>query len=203
MSTVRIYFFSCKRAGLVLSLCMLVACDPVSLIMGGTAAVGGIATREKGVSGTASDTWISAKVKNKLYQFNPELHASVGVNVQNGEVLLTGSVSEESWVQEAERLAREVEGVKTILNHLGVKNSDLRVGEIASDSLITTELKSHLLCDGDIRSLNYSVKTVGGTVYVMGTAQDAIELEKVLNYARNIKGVVKVISYAQIKTSKI
>lgn len=176
------------------------ACDPVSVLMGGTAVVGGIATKEKGVKGTANDTWISTQVKSKLYKFNPELHGFAGVNVQEGEVLLTGSVPEDSWVQEAEKLAREVESVKNVFNHLTVNKDGISVSEVASDSGITTHLKGDLLCDGDIRSLNYSIKTVSGIVYIMGVAQSEAELEKVLNYARNIKNVEKVVSYVKVKT---
>lgn len=175
------------------------ACDPVSIMMGGTAVVGGMATKEKGVKGTANDTWISTQVKSKLYTFNPELHGFVGVNVQEGEVLLTGSVPEDAWVQEAEKLAREVESVKNVFNHLTVNKDGISVGEVAYDSGITAQMKGHLLCDGDIRSLNYSIKTVSGIVYIMGVAQSEAELEKVLNYARNIKNVDKVVSYAKVK----
>lgn len=175
------------------------ACDPVSILMGGTVLVGPNATKEKGLKGTISDTWISTKVKSKLYGFNAELHGFVGVNVQEGEVLLTGCVPEDSWVQEAEKLALEVEGVKKVFNHLTVNKDGISISEVASDSAITTHLKGDLLCDGDIKSLNYSIKTVSGIVYLMGAAQSEEELEKVLNYARNIRNVQKVVCYANVK----
>lgn len=186
---------------LVLIALTMSACDPVSVMMGGTAVVGSMATREKGIKGTTSDTWISTQIKNKFYSFSPDLHASIGVNVQGGEVLLTGSVADESWIQEAERMSREVEGVTQIFNHVGVNKDGIAIGEVTSDSMITTQIKGHLLCDGDIRSLNYSVKTISGVVYVMGIARSEEELEKVLNYARNVKNVAKVVSYVKVNSN--
>lgn len=185
---------------LTLALITLPACDPVSLMMGGTATVGTAATREKGLSSAFSDSWISTKIKKNFYSFNPELHSHVGINVQNGEVLLVGAVPNETWVQEAESMAKAVDGVSDVFNHITVQeDGKISLGEIASDSLITTELKSHLFCDGNIKSLNYSIKTSAGIIYIMGYGQNEEEVEKVLNYARNIKGVQKVVSYVKLK----
>ncbi len=181
---------------LLLLVPVLSSCAPV--IIGGGAMVGALATREKGVSGTMSDSQISVAIKAKYYQFNPDLHAQVGVNVQNAEVLLTGSVSDPQWQVEAEKMAWEVNGVKQVDNHIEVSEG-AGLGSIAADGLITTQVKANLLFDGDIRSLNYSVKTVGGVVYIMGLAQSQEELEKVTKYASGVKGVKKVVSYVKLK----
>ncbi len=175
---------------------LLSSCAPI--IIGGGAMVGALATREKGVSGTVSDSQISVLIKAKYYSFNSDLHSKVGVNVQSGEVLLTGSVPDPQWQVEAERMAWEVNGVKQVDNHIEVSEGG-GLGSIAQDALITTQVKSHLLFDGDIRSLNYSIKTVAGNVYIMGLAQSQEELEKVTKYASGAKGVNKVISYAKLK----
>lgn len=175
------------------------ACDPLSLMMGGTAIVGGNATREKGLKNVSNDSWISTKVKAKIYGVSSALHGLISVNVQQGEVLLAGRVPEESWVQEAERVTKEVDGVTTVYNHIIFDPNGSSLKELTSDAAITTHLKSDLLCDGSIKSLNYSIKTEGGIVYVMGIAQSEEELEKALNYARNIQGVEKVVCYAKIK----
>ena len=71
----------------------LSACVPA--VVGGGAAVGVAATKEKGVAGAWSDTKISAAIKVGLYQKDPELHRLVDVNVQSGEVLLTGALPTE------------------------------------------------------------------------------------------------------------
>ena len=84
---------SCIIVLFLLTLCGCVA--PLSI--GGGAAAGIVATREKGIGGTASDSSIASKVKSNLYNFNPDLHAKVSVTVQNSEVLLTGVVQDPTW----------------------------------------------------------------------------------------------------------
>lgn len=179
-------------AALTLSSCI------APLVIGGGAAVGTLATREKGVMGTVDDSQISVVVKAKLYQFDPDLYAKVTVNVQSGEVLLAGSVQKPEWQVEAERIAWEVKGVKQVVNHIEVAEGE-GFGTMMSDSVITTQVKANLLCDGDIRSLNYSIKTINGVVYIMGIAQNQAELDKVTKYASSVKGVQKVLSYAKVK----
>jgi osmotically-inducible protein OsmY len=178
----------------------LTACAPAVLFVGSGTAVGTMATREKGVTGTVSDSWISAQIKTKFYAFNRDLHARIVPNVQNGEVLLTGSVTDAQWPIEAERMCWEVKGVKVINNEVTIEGEDTPgFGQYASDALITSQMKTHLMFDKDIRSLNYSIRTVKGVVYVMGTAQSQAELDKVLAYARNTKGVDKVMDYVHMR----
>lgn len=170
------------------------------LVIGGGAAVGTLAVREKGVTGTMSDSQISMVIKAKLYRYNTDLHARVTVNVEGGEVLLTGSVQNQEWPIEAERIAWEASGVKKVLNNIEVvDNDDIGVGIYAKDSWITTQLKSKLLFGDDIRSLNYSVKTVGGVAYILGIAQSKEELDKVLEIASKTPGVTKVVNYTKVR----
>ncbi|MDP5370565.1 MAG: BON domain-containing protein, partial [Pseudomonadota bacterium] len=80
-----------------------------------------------------------------------------------------------------------------------VDNDDIGVGIYAQDSWITTQLKSKLLFGDDIRSLNYSLKTVGGVAYILGVAQSKEELDKVLDIASKTSGVTKVVNYTRVR----
>lgn len=171
------------------------------LVIGGGATVGTLATREKGVTGTLSDSQISVLIKAKHYGFDPNMHAAVGVNVQNAEALLTGNVSNQEWIVEAERLAWQVKGVKKVLNNIALdENTSITdaIGTTTKDSWITTQIKSKILFGDNIRSLNYSIKTVNHIVYVMGIAQNKAELEQVLEIASKVSGVKKVVDYTRI-----
>jgi osmotically-inducible protein OsmY len=178
----------------------LTACEPASLIIGGTALVGTAATRDKGVKGTVSDTWIIAKIKAKYYGHNPDLDARVSANVQSGEVILTGVVADPQMPVDAERLAWEVKGVKSVTNEITVTNDDSPAfGRFLKDSFITSQIKSDLLFSGKIKSLNYSVKTVHGVVYIFGIAQTQEEMDLVTDYASKTGGVERVVNYARLK----
>ena len=118
-------------------------------IMGGAAAGAMVATREKGIGGTMSDSNLCTKVKMNLYNFNADLHAKVSVSVQNQEVLLTGVVQDASWSQEAERLAKSVDGVKSVINNIETEGEE-GLGSMSSDSWITTRVRSSLLFEKDL-----------------------------------------------------
>lgn|GEM_PF-1073750 len=181
---------------------LLNACMPL-LVGGGGAGTVTAAAKEKGLSGGINDTNISAQIKSKLYKKDPDIHKRVGVNVQNAEVLLTGSLKSRALIKEVEEMASSTEGVKKVINEMGVNKEDnLEVGEAVSDGWITTRVKSNILFDGDIKSINYSIKTVSGVVYIMGIAQNQTELNKVLDVAKTTYGVKKVKSYVQMKKNK-
>ena len=50
-----------------------------------------------------------------------------------------------------------------------------------------------------MRSINYNVDCVGGTIYLIGVAQDQAELERVIDHARDISYVRRVVSYVRLK----
>lgn len=183
---------------IILSTLLMLSGCVAPLIMGGVAAGGMMATREKGIGGTVSDSNICTKVKMNLYNFSAVLHAQVSVSVQNQEVLLTGVVQDESWPAEAERLAKSVEGVKSVINNIEVGGEE-SFGSMTSDSWITTRIRSNLLFEKDLYSLNYTVETVNGVVYLTGIGQDETEINRVVEVARNVGGVKKVVNHVKVK----
>ncbi len=168
------------------------------LVIGGAAAAGMIATREKGLGGTVNDSAICSKVKSNLYNFNADLHAKVSVSVQNEEVLLTGVVQDPTWSSEAERLAKSVNGVKNVINNIETTGEE-SLGSMSQDGWITTRIKSSLLFENDIYSLNYTVETSNGIVYLTGVGQNENEINRVVEIARNVSGVKKVVNLVKIK----
>ena len=67
------------------------------------------------------------------------------------------------------------------------------------DGWITTRIKSCLLFEKDLYSLNYTVETVNGVVYLTGVGQDEAEINRVAEVARNVGGVKKVVNHVKIK----
>jgi osmotically-inducible protein OsmY len=186
----------------VLSCTLLLTGCAAPLLIGGGAAVGVMATREKNVTTTLSDGEISIKIKAKLYSFDKDLHAHVGLNVQNGEALLTGSVPKEEWIIEAERLSWQVRGVKAVHNNLTAMKDPNSIsealGSVPKDSFITTQVKAKLLFEENVRSANFSVKTVDSVVYIMGIARHQAEADHVVKVASKVGGVKKVVNYIEV-----
>lgn len=181
----------------------LTSCVP-TLIVGSGVVVGGMSLREKGISGFIDDASISAKVRSNLFRKDSKWHTGmankIGVSVQNGEVLLTGSVDSVEEAMWAEQAVWEVFGVRQVVNQLRIKEP-VSWGASMKDSLITTKVKASIMANSGVnfRSLNYVVKTVGGIVYIMGISRDRREQNAVLYSAARVKGVKKVVCLARFK----
>jgi osmotically-inducible protein OsmY len=184
--------------GVIALLCALLpGCVPI--IIGGAAASGGyVAAQERGVSTTAKDTGIKAQVKDKLYRTNVDMATQIETTVWEGEVLLTGAVSNPEWREEASRLIWQIDGVKAVHNEIEVSDKS-SLWDATKDSWINTRLRSAITLDSKVRSLNYALETANGIVYVMGAARTQGELDLVTGYARNIPNVRRVVSFAHIR----
>lgn len=175
---------------------LLSGCVPAAI--GGAAVVGGAMTTEKGLSGSMTDTRIATEIKMKMYQKDPDMHARVNATVQGGEVMLTGAVPNKSMHDEAVKTTWEVSGVTRVIDNIGMSQG-ISVTECAKDTWVTTQVKSNLLTHQDIHSLNYSVKTVGGVVYLMGYAPNQTEMDRVTEVASKTDGVKRVVSYIKVR----
>lgn len=195
MSSYKSMIFKMKAYLFLLS-SILMGCDPITII-GSGCGVGTLATRDKGVSGVVSDSKLSLEIKAKIYKYKCELDSLVTVNVQNSEVFLTGQVPDSNDKTIVEKLAWETKGVKRVINELHI-DSEKKLSDTISDSCITTKIKSMVLFKPEIRSLNYSIKTVQGVVYITGTSQNEAERNLVVEISRSVPNVKKVICYTTL-----
>jgi len=167
-------------------------------VIGAGATVVTAAMEERGIAGVTDDAALRIRLNGLFSGKDERLWRKVGLQVYMGRVLLTGAVETEDMRAEAVRLAWSAEGVKEVINEMQIAQSGGATG-FARDTWITTQLKSALLFDKDVSSINYSVESVGGTVYLIGLAQDRAELNRVMNHARGMSYVKKVVNYVQIK----
>jgi len=68
-----------------------------------------------------SDTMITSKVKGNLLKDEGLKSLEVSVKTNHGVVLLSGFVETEDQIKQAETIARETEGVKSVKNSLLLK----------------------------------------------------------------------------------
>jgi osmotically-inducible protein OsmY len=126
------------------------------------------------------------------------MFGKLSTSVSEGRALVTGKVQDPEMRVEAIKLAWQVEGVKEVINEIEVVNTS-SITDSARDFWITTQLRGHITFDKDIRSINYSIDTVNGTVYLMGIARTQAELDRVTNHARNLAYVKRVVSYVRVE----
>ncbi|WP_445232769.1 BON domain-containing protein [Duganella rhizosphaerae] len=71
--------------------------------------------------------------------------------------------------------------------------------DTVADSVITTKVKTELLAEPALKSLDVHVETTNGTVMLSGFVPSQAEVDKAVDVARNVKGVNKVQSSLRIK----
>lgn len=171
-------------------------CVPVALI--GGAVTGAAIAEERGIGTSVKDAEIKTRINALWFKHDPDMHALLNITVREGHVLITGNVDSSRRHIDAIRLAWQVNGVKEVVDEIKEKE-DETIGSFAKDTWISTQLKSKMLFNGDIKSINYTVRTVEGTIYLMGIAGSQHELDELTRVASNIPGVVKVVTLVRIK----
>jgi osmotically-inducible protein OsmY len=183
---------------LLLALPVLQGC--VGVAVGAGAATGVAAAEERGIKNAANDKGIQLAINDKYLKDNQYVWRKLSVTVIEGRVLLTGVVGTEYSKDEATRLAwASSDRVQEVINEVQVTQEG-GVGASASDTWITTQLRTKIATDKEIVDINYSIETVNGTVYLIGLGQSDLEITKVTDHARTIKGVRKVVSHVWLKS---
>ena len=177
----------------------LSACSPVGMAMGAGATLGVAAAQEGGVRQAATDTKIRLSIHDLWFSHNVDMYRYLDMTVKEGRVLVTGTVPNPDMRVDAIRLAWQAKDVSQVINEINVdKNAGVKA--YLKDTWITSRLKTVLTLDKHVQSINYTVDTVNGTVYLMGVAQDAGERDRVVNHARNMSHVDSVVSYVRLRT---
>lgn len=182
---------------LTVSALALNACAPLGIATGAAAGVGSAASKEGGLSGAVTDASIKGKINELWFQYNIDMFSKLSTTVNQGRVLLTGVVQNPQDRVEAVRLVWQVEGVKQVINEIRVADSDGLPGFV-KDTWVTTRLRTAITFEKNIQSLNYSIDTVQGVVYLMGVAMSQTELNRVIELARTIPNVKQVVSYVKL-----
>ena len=186
----------------IVSLLIIISITPLlvgcaSAVVGGGAAVGVAALEERTIGTVTDDTKTAAQLRLLVFDKLPNHALRIGIEMFEGRALLTGAVPTEQVRADAVRLAWTVEGVKDVLNEIQISSSGII--DTARDVWITTQLTWKITFDENIHAINYVVETVNGTVYLIGIAQNRMELDRAIGYARGLNYVQKVISHVRLK----
>ena len=182
---------------LLVSVLALNACSPLGIATGAGAATGIAAAREGGIKQSLTDTRINADISDKWFKYDLNTFTNLNITVNQGRVLLTGVVQDPEDRVEAVRLAWQVVGVEQIINEIRIADSAGFTGYL-KDTWITTKLRTSMTFDKKIQSINFSIDTVQGVVYLMGAAHSEEELDRVKDLARSTANVKQVVSYVKV-----
>ena len=144
--------------------------------------------------GTQIDDGIMDKnLDAKLILMNKNYLLSVSTQVLDGRIFITGKVDDPEEKLKITKLAWEIEGARSVKNDLKIKE-EFNFKQSAKDVLITSQLRTALIFNKEIKSSNYSIDTYKKKIYIYGIAETKDEESLVLEEAKQILDVEDVIS---------
>jgi osmotically-inducible protein OsmY len=168
-----------------------------SLALALTATAASASTKGANVDweGVAKDAWIDGKVETVLL-VNTNLNSfDITTDVNEGTVVLGGTVSSDIERDLAEELTLTVEGVKDVDNNIDVAgdmSADDLAGEL-TDNKIAAVIKTKLLWEADVRGMDINVAVSDGTVTLSGEVKSDTARDLAMAIANNthdVNGVV-------------
>lgn len=176
------------------------ACTPVGVAIGGAAMAGSTAMQERGFEQALADKSTELSIQKKVIDADFETFQRVDVTVVEGRVLLTGVVPNAEDRVRVVEATWQTDGVVEVINEVLI-GADVGVVNTGYDLKIESALDLDLTLDRDVLAVNYIPDAAGGTLYLMGIAQNQAELDRVIAHARTIERVRRVVSYVLIKDS--
>ena len=175
----------------------LIGCAGMVIGAGATAATA--AAEERGIGQAATDLRIKVTISGFWLNHSQKLLTLLDLNISEGRVLVTGVAPDETIRGVAIRLAWQAKGVREVINEIRIASGDGATG-FARDGWITGQLRTRITLDKQVQAINYAIDTVGGTVYLIGIAQNAEELSRVRDHARALPYVRRIVSHVILKT---
>ena len=118
---------------------------------------------------------------------------SINVKVIDGRIFITGKVKNPEEKLQITKLAWETKGVRSVKNDIKTKEK-FNFKQSAKDLLITSQLRTALIFDKEIKATNYQIDTYKEKIYIYGIARTKDERKKVINEAKEILDVEGVIA---------
>jgi osmotically-inducible protein OsmY len=158
----------------------------------GAAGTAAVATDRRTVGTIVDDQTIEVKAIHAISR-NPILwkQSHISVMCYNGVLLLVGQTPTEELKKEAFEVVSEIPKIRQIHNELTV-DQPISFATRSKDSWITTQIKTKLIGNKQIRAHRIKVITEDGVVYLMGLTTPEEEMIAT-DIARAIPGVDKVV----------
>ena len=144
--------------------------------------------------GTQIDDSIMQKnLSAKLINMNTNYILSVKTKVLDGRIFITGKVDTVEEKLKITKLGWEIKGARSVKNDLQIKEK-FDFQRAAKDLLITSQLRTAIITNKKIKSVNYNIDTYKKKIYIYGIAENEEERSEVINEAKEILDVEDVIS---------
>ena len=168
---------------------------------------GCVGTGSKGIFGTGvsvaldprsvgtqiDDSIMQKSILTKLAIRDKSYILSVKTKVLDGRIFLTGKVDNPEEKLQITKLAWETAGARSVKNDIKIKE-DFNFKQSAKDLLITSQLRTALIFNKNVKATNYQIDTYKKKIFVYGIALSDEERKEVINEAKEILDVKNVVA---------
>ena len=182
-------------AAALILLAALAGCAPTLVSLGADAAY--TASEQRTTGEVIDDNKIKIELNTLLADDSFGLWTDVGTVVYRGRVLLLGGVETADAKARAGAIGGTPEGVIEVINDIQVTGAG-GVGAFLNDVAIEESIQVKYLFADDIDSANLRVRSVNGTVYLIGLTETRAELDRALDIARETEDVAKIVNYVRV-----
>jgi len=174
----------------------------VSFILTGCVGVGTKGLFGTGVSVALDPRTVGTQIDDSIMQKNLAANIlikdkkyllSVKSKVLDGRIFLTGKVDSPEEKLLLTKLAWEIKGARSVRNDIKIKE-EFNFKTSAKDILITSQLRTAIILNKNIKATNYQIDTYKKKIYVYGIALTAEEKDLVISEAKEILDVEDVIA---------
>ena len=109
----------------------------------------------------------------------------LSVKVLDGRIFLGGKVDEPEEKLKITKMAWETKGARSVKNNITI-NQKFSFKNVAKDVLITSQLKTALIFNKNVKSANFNIDTVNQKTYIFGIAHDENEKKEIIQEAKQI-----------------
>ncbi len=152
-----------------------------------------VATDPRSLGTQIDDSIMQKNLSAKILLEDRNYFLSVKTKVIDGRIFITGKVDDPEKKLKLTKLAWEVKGVRSVKNDIKIKE-EFNFKQSAKDLLITSQLRTALILNKNIKATNYQIDTYKKKIYIYGIAITSEEKETVIKEAKEILDVDDVIA---------
>ena len=152
-----------------------------------------VAFDPRSVGTQIDDSIMQKNLSARIILIDKKYLLSVKSKILDGRIFLTGKVDNPEEKLKLTKLAWETKGVRSVRNDIKIKE-DFNFKQSAKDLLITSQLRTALVFNKNIKATNYQIDTYKKKIYVYGISLTVDEKTEVIKEAKEILDVEDVIA---------
>tara|TARA_Y100000816_G_C25975815_1_gene509385 strand:- start:245 stop:838 length:594 start_codon:yes stop_codon:yes gene_type:complete len=152
-----------------------------------------VALDPRSVGTQVDDSIMQKNLAARILILDKKFLLSIKTKVLDGRIFLTGKVDNPEEKLKLTKLAWETDGARSVKNDIKIKE-EFNFQQSAKDILITSQLRSAMIFNKNIKATNYQIDTYKKKIYVYGIALSSDEKKEVIKEAKEILDVEDVIA---------